>query len=75
MPTTTEQRKAALAVVLAASETIREAREVPTGHLYAVLMSFGCDMEQYRQIENILIGSRMVAKSGEMLRWVGPEIN
>ncbi len=65
------QRKAALAILLAVSETIREAGECPSGPLYAALMS-KISIEQYEMILSILKRSRLIEISGHLIKWVGP---
>ena len=67
------QAKVAVGIVLAASETIRQAREIPSGSLYAMLMG-KINMSQYETILRILAGARLVAVENHLVRWVGPEV-
>ena len=70
---TTAQRLAALDAVLAVSEAIRTAGEIPAGTIYAML----CDrvgLEAFERMVKILVGSKMVQRRGDLLVWVGPHI-
>lgn len=71
---TKEQLKAGLNVVLAVTEAIREAGEIPAGTLYAVLMG-NVDIAGFARIVSIVTGSGLVEKRGDLLRWVGPEVH
>ena len=62
----------AVAVIGAIAETIREAGEVPSGVLYAGLMTKGCTLPQYEQILGVLQRAKLVAVKGHVVRWVGP---
>jgi hypothetical protein len=67
--TTAQKQKLAIEIVMAVAETIREAGEIPSGHLYAGLMEKGCTMAQYDNLIRTLIESGIVRKSGHMLKW------
>lgn len=71
-PTATEM-KAGLAVLLAVSETIREAGEVPSGVLYAGLIG-RVTLEGYQSMIRTLKGAGLVEEKGNVLRWIGPAI-
>jgi hypothetical protein len=69
---TKDQVKAAMAVVLAVGEAIRDLGEVPSGHLYAQLMG-RFSLAEYEKIIDTLIGAGLVEKSPmHVLKWVGP---
>lgn len=70
---TAEQLKAGLSIVLAVTEAIREAGEIPAGTLYAVLLG-QVDLQGFEKIVSIVTGSGLVEKRGDLLRWVGPDI-
>jgi hypothetical protein len=72
MTTTKEQAKAAVAALLAIGETIREAKEVPSGVLYARLMQF-MDLTAYTRVIDTLKGAGLVTEQAHVLRWVGPQ--
>jgi hypothetical protein len=57
---------------MAVSETIREAGAVPSGHLYAALIS-KVDLEGYQRLIRTLENAQLVEKRGDMLRWIGPD--
>ncbi len=63
----------AVLVILAVAETIREARTVPSGHLYAMLMD-RLTIDGYRSIIATLKGAGLVSESSNLLTWIGPEI-
>lgn len=73
MTATKEQLKAGLNIVLAVTEAIREAKEIPAGTLYAVLCG-KVDIQGFEKIVSIITGSGLVEKRGDLLRWVGPAI-
>jgi|688.fasta_scaffold13647_5 hypothetical protein len=66
---TAQKQKLAIEIVMAVAETIREAGEIPSGHLYAGLMEKGCTLTQYDNLIRTLIESGIVRKSGHMLKW------
>jgi len=68
-----KQAQAAFAVLTAVSEAIRTARQIPAGELYAVLMG-RMDLAGFDKLVAILVGSGLVEKRGDLLRWIGPEI-
>lgn len=71
-PYTTDEARAALAIVQAVAETIRELREVPSGHLYASLMG-RLTLDQYNRVIGLLKRSGLVEEpSAHLLRWVEP---
>lgn len=68
--TTPNDVKAALGILRAVADAIRELGEVPSGHLYAHLMS-KLSLEQYEQIIGVLKQSSLVTESNHLLTWVG----
>lgn len=73
MANTKEQVKAAFTMVAAVAEAIREAGEIPSGTLYAVLCS-KVDITGYEAIIRTLKNAGLVSESANMLKWVGPRI-
>jgi hypothetical protein len=73
MTATKEQLKAGLNIVLAVTEAIREAGEIPAGTLYAVLVG-KVDIQGFDKIVSIVTNAGLVEKRGDLLRWVGPSI-
>jgi hypothetical protein len=72
---TAEQRKAGLAVVMAVAETVREAKQCPSGVVYAALVG-RVTLEGYQKILGILQNAGLVSVgSDHMLRWTGPEVS
>jgi hypothetical protein len=64
--------KAALLVLTAVAETIRELGSVPSGHLYATLMG-RMDFEAYTKMLDTLKGAGLITESrSHELVWIGP---
>ena len=70
-PVTTTQVKAAVNLVFTVAEALRESGSVPSGHLYAAMMSV-VDMNGFENILGILKRAGIVRQSGDMLHWVDP---
>lgn len=71
---TQAQTREGLRLILAVSETIREAGEIPSGHLYAMLLD-RLTLNAYDAMIAILIRGKLVEQDrSHMLRWIGPEI-
>ena len=49
-------------------ESVRSAGPLgaPGGHLYAALMGFGINLQQYEQIMSGLVAAKMLRKSGDL---------
>lgn len=70
----TNSTKAALEVMMALAETIRAAKEIPSGHLYARVMGI-MDLDNYNGAIGVLKRTKLVEEDrNHMLRWIGPEI-
>lgn len=67
----TAKAKAIVAVIEAVSDCIRELGSVPSGHLYAQLMS-KLNIDQYTAIISFLKDAGLVKESGYLLTWIGP---
>lgn len=70
---TAAQLKAALAITLAVAEAIREAKEIPSGTLYAMLVG-KVDLQGYEAIIRNLKNADLVTEIAHLLKWVGPEV-
>ena len=65
---TDKQRKAILAVVSAIQEAVDASPQgLPTGHLDATLMTFGCTLQQYESIIGTMVGVGQIRKVGHVL--------
>lgn len=73
--TSTTERNAALAIIMAVAETIRESSPTPAGQLYAALMARGCTLEQFESIVRQLEGAGLVKRNNNQLMWTGPRIS
>ena len=67
--TGTAEVKAALGILTAVADAIRELGEVPSGHLYAHLVS-KLSLEQYEQIIATLKQAGLITESNHLLTWV-----
>jgi len=56
-------------LIQAVGETLRENKETPSGILYANLMNYGCNIEQYNSIVNIFKTSGRVKEVNNVLIW------
>lgn len=71
---TRAQHRAALSVILALTEAIRQLGSIPSGHLYAQVCSH-MDLQTYTSFIERIKGSGLVTETmGGMLTWVGPAI-
>lgn len=68
---TSDEIKTALAYVKAIAEAIKEAKEIPSGHLYAVLMD-KMNIDQYNQLIGILKRTGLVTEDNHLLKWNEP---
>lgn len=58
--------KKLLAVLI---ETVRDAGEVPAGHLYAALMAHGITLDVYQGLESMMVRYFKIKKTGNVLSW------
>jgi hypothetical protein len=69
-PTTAAQAKAAIGILTAVADTIRELKEVPSGHLYARVMGH-LSLAQYEQVIGVLKGAGLIRVENHLISWVG----
>lgn len=56
-----------------AAYAIRDAKEVPAGHLYAALMAHDVTtLSEFEGILQILKNAKLIKESGFLLTWIGP---
>jgi hypothetical protein len=69
-----EKVSAAVKVIAAIAEAIRELGEVPSGHVYAVVQNV-VSLDQYEKCIQILVNAKLVRKDpSHLLHWIGPAI-
>jgi len=68
MATTKEQLVAGLNTLRALADTVKELGEVPSGHLYNVVMGI-MDLQAYEKAISLLVGSGIVRRRGNVLVW------
>lgn len=66
MPATPAQAAAIRAIALAITDALKEAGSagIPSGHLYALLMGFGCTLEQFEKFMGTLVKIGAARKQG-----------
>ena len=64
--------RAAMQYVAAIAEAIRDLNEVPSGHLYAQVMSH-INLESYNRVIKILTDAKMIKVSNHLITWIGPK--
>lgn len=65
------QRRAAVSVIMIVGDAVRELGSVPSGELYARLMS-KMNIETYNGIIAALKAAGLVEEKSHLLTWVGP---
>lgn len=75
MTVTKQQVTAYVRTVVAVAEAIRELGSVPSGHLYAQLMTTGMSLENYQKIIDALKGASLVKESNHLLTWVDHRVS
>jgi hypothetical protein len=68
-----QRAEAAVATIRALAETIRAAREIPSGHLYGMVRG-DMTLSRYQAAIGLLKGASLVEEQNFLLRWIGPEI-
>jgi hypothetical protein len=63
--------KAYVELVGLVAEVIREAGEIPSGHVYATFSAV-LDLNQYNQVLAILQDAKVITISNFLITWVGP---
>lgn len=71
---TKEETLAAFHIVTVAAEIIREAKEIPSGHLYVMFNARGVSYESYQAVIACLKRTKLVEEKYHLLKWVGPDI-
>lgn len=69
MPITQNQIKAYLETVKAIAGAIKELKQVPSGHLYAQLMSH-MSIDTYNSIIEVLKKARVIKESSHLITWI-----
>jgi hypothetical protein len=72
--TTNEQAREAMRIVLVVADIIREAGEIPSGHLYAALAERGMTLNNYNAILDTLKRTGLVQEANHLLTWDGPDV-
>jgi len=63
--------KAALEIVVAVADAIRELGSVPSGHLYARLMG-NLSLDNYNAIVKLLENAGAIKVENDLITWTGP---
>jgi hypothetical protein len=71
MQTVSKQKvEAALQIVKAIADAIRELKEVPSGHLYARLMG-NLTLQQYEEVIQVLVRAKVITVKNHLITWIG----
>ena len=62
--------KRSIEVAGAIAEAIRDTGEVPSGTLYALVMSH-LSLSEYESVIDTLVKVKLITNNGHLLRWVG----
>lgn len=65
-----EHLKLAFDLVVAMAGIVKSKKEIPSGHLYAMVMGT-FNLDEYQKIEGFLLHTGLVEKKGDLLKWVG----
>lgn len=68
---TQEKIKAALEVVRAVADTIREVGSAPAGIIYTAMMGRGFTYSDFEAVIGILERGKLVDRRGDLLVWIG----
>jgi len=72
-PSTAAEIKAALGISVAIAEAVREAGEIPSGTLYAIVMG-KLSLASYEAVLRTLAGAGLIKVENHLVRWTGPEL-
>lgn len=63
---------AAIQLLKAVADTVREVGEAPSGAIYAALMEAGISLATYQACVDTLKRAKLVEESNHLLTWIGP---
>ena len=66
-----QEVEAGARVMIAVTQAIHDAGEIPSGHLYAMLAG-RMDHAAYEKMISLLLNTGLVEKRGDLLIWAGP---
>lgn len=72
---TTITDKSAIIAISAVYDALVVAGEsgIPSGIIYAILMTYGCTLPQWQEIERIMVRTKLVTKTGDLLKVNDPK--
>lgn len=62
----------ALEMIMLVARCIKDAREIPSGIIYASMIN-SINLDGYESIIRILVKCGLVSKNGNLLKWIGPD--
>ena len=68
-----QQMDAYIGFIRATADAIRDAKQIPSGTLYAMVMG-AMDLQTYNNVLGILKRTKLVTERGYLLTWTGPEV-
>lgn len=60
-------------VVFIVAESVREAGEIPSGTLYALLAAH-VSLDGYQKVLGILTRAGLISVHSHLIRWIGPQV-
>jgi len=63
---------AAIQLLKAVADTVKEVKEAPSGAIYAALMGVGVSLATYQACVETLKRTKLITESNHVLKWVGP---
>lgn len=72
MHVTKKELADAYKLIIVIADAIREVKEVPAGHLYAMLMA-RVSLPTFNNIVSTLVKSTLIEKRGDLLVWKEPK--
>ena len=73
MTLTKEELNGGLQAIFAVAEAIREAGEIPSGTLYAMLIG-KMNFQAYEKMLAILKNAGLISVNAHLIRWTGPAL-
>lgn len=73
METTTKTKQeldAIINLVKLIGDTIEQAGSIPSGHLYAILLEFGCSLQVYDQLIQAFKDTRKIREENNVIYWI-----
>jgi hypothetical protein len=64
-------QQAVMKIIAAVGEAIKDAGQIPSGELYAMLLNFGITFNQFETLIMTMKRAGLVAENNNLLTWTG----